>query len=291
MKLISLLILLFSLPALSCEVSLPSHLIVVGEGQGVGPISFDKCNESFQNDLRDILSEVEGRLSSHQLTDLLKMRGHSSIYIEPNRVHVTQLKSLIREQLPLPAGIQIKSLKAVNGPNFISLAPGDRIEVNCSSCLYGSQQPLNIQIIGFDGVNRSFIVNSDFRKMVRAYRIISSINSFAEIFPQESLREEYVEAIPHTDLVTDLSVLKFYRSNKPLKVGELLKLADLNAVNLVKAGLKTEVILENQLVRIKTQGISRSNGSIGDLVEVFHPQKNKKYQGKVVDINKVLVEL
>ena len=85
--------------------------------------------------------------------------------------------------------------------------------------------------------------------------------------------------------------LKFYKTNKPLRTGEILKLSDLNAINLVRAGLKTDVVLENQMVRIKTQGICRSNGTIGELVEVYHAQKNKKYLGRVVDINKVLVEL
>jgi flagella basal body P-ring formation protein FlgA len=94
-----------------------------------------------------------------------------------------------------------------------------------------------------------------------------------------------------TDLITDLETLKFFKTNKPLRTGDIIKRSDLNAINLVKAGLKTDVVLENQMIRIKTQGISRGNGAIGDIVEVFHPQKNKKYQGKVIDINKVLVEL
>jgi len=76
-----------------------------------------------------------------------------------------------------------------------------------------------------------------------------------------------------------------------MKAGDLLRQSDLNALSLVRAGVKTEVIIENELVKLKTSGISRSNGSLGEFVEVFHPQKNKKYLGKVIDINKVLVEL
>ena len=86
-------------------------------------------------------------------------------------------------------------------------------------------------------------------------------------------------------------MLKFYKLNKPLRPGELLRQSDLNPINLVKAGSKTEVIIENELIKLKTYGISRNNGGVGEFVEVFHPQKNKKYQGKVIDLNKVLVEL
>ena len=127
--------------------------------------------------------------------------------------------------------------------------------------------------------------------MVKAYRLTSPLASFSSLNDSDILKEEYIESIPHTDIITDMESLKFYKTNKPIKAGEILKASDLNAINLVRAGLKTDVVLENQMVRIKTQGISRSNGTIGELVEVYHPQKNKKYLGKVIDINKVLVEL
>ena len=135
------------------------------------------------------------------------------------------------------------------------------------------------------------MASADFKKMVKAFRLTSALPSFSSVNDTNILKEEYVETIPHTDLITDVEMLKFYKTNKPLKAGEILKKSDLNAVNLVRAGLKTDVVLENQMVRIKTSGISRGNGTIGELVEVYHPQKNKKYLGKVIDINKVLVEL
>ena len=266
-------------------------MVVVGEGSGTAIIKTQECSESIGVDTYTILRDVEGRITSSQLTELLSQRGHKDFTVAPHMLQVMQLRSLVRDQLQLPSGIQVRSTKGVNVPGIVALAPGDRMEVHCSNCLYGSQQPINIVINGFDGVNRTFNATADFRKMVRAYRVTSTVNSFAEILPAETLREEYVETIPHIDLVTDLEILKFFKTNKPIRAGELLKMSDLNPINLVKAGLKTEVILENSMVRIKTQGISRSNGAIGEVVEVFHPQKNKKYQGKVVDINKVLVEL
>ena len=127
--------------------------------------------------------------------------------------------------------------------------------------------------------------------MVKAFRVTQPLPSFSDIKDKNVVKEEYVEAIPHTDLITDFESLKFFKTNKPLRTGELIKRSDLNAVNLVKAGLKTEVILENSAIRIKTDGISRNSGSIGEMVEVYHAQKNKKYLGKVIDVNKVLVEL
>lgn len=291
MKYILFALLFIASSSFACEVNLPHQLVVINyEPSGKKAFRFKECDDKAMSDLHHFITNLEGRVASYQIKELMSSKGHE-ISIQPHSIKVQQMRSLIREQLPLPAGIQVKSSQSLNMPGAFALPAGDKLEINCSSCLFGSQQPINVTIHGFDGSRQSFIVNADFKKMVKAYRILAPLSSFSDISRPELLKEEYVESIPHTDLVTDLSTLKFYKTNKPLKAGELLKQSDLNALNIVKAGLKTEVVLENQVIRIKTQGISRSNGTIGELVEVYHPQKNKKYQGKVIDINKVLVEL
>ena len=274
-----------------CEIHLPERMVVIGDSTAGASITYKDCNEQIKPDVVQILQNVEGKISIHQLAAMLADKGHVDFSIKPEIVQVTHLQTFIRDQLRLPPGIHIKSISVFNVPKLLNLAVGDRVEVRCDQCLFGNKQPVNLTINGFDGMNRSFTAFIDFKKMVSAWRLITDVTSFSAIDPAQHLREEFIESIPHTELVTDLSSLKFYKTNKPLRSGQFLKFSDLNSLNLVRAGLKTEVILENRMIRIKTHGISRNNGALGDVVEVFHQQKNKKYQGKVVDINKVLVEL
>lgn len=275
----------------ACEVQLPHQLIIFSEAsERNGIIQQKDCNEKVIQDLYDVIRALDGRIASFQLKEMMTLKGHD-LNIHPQSINIQQFQTLIREHLNLPSGIQVKASRPLSGPAIIALPAGDKVEIECINCLYGTQQPLNLTIIGFDGTKQSLLATADFKKMVKAYRLLSPLPSFSTIPGVEILKEEFVESIPHTDLITDSSILKFYKTNKPLRAGDLLKKSDLNAINLVKAGIRTDVILENQMIRIKTQGISRSNGAIGEFVEVFHPQKNKKYQGKVIDINKVLIEL
>lgn len=285
------LLLLLSSPAFACQIVAPHKLVILDQDAILTTVRTQDCKQALLHDLKEILGGVEGRILSRQIIEMLASRGHEAPHFEPSMVQIKQFKHILREQLTLPAGVQVKSTKGINLPGVVALAPGDNIQVQCEGCLYESGQLIRVKIKGFDGVDRDYLASADFKKMVRAYRVTSNLSSFSSIEPKEYLREEYIESIPLTDLITDLEVLKFYKTNKPIPAGSLLKTSDLNAISLVKAGLKTEVILENQMIRIKTLGISRSNGSLGEIVEVFHPQKNRKYQGKVVDINKVLVEL
>lgn len=291
MKYLVLFLILATQSALACEVFLPYQMIVFNEeASGKNIYQIKDCNAKVADDLHQIVTGLEGRVASYQFKEMLTSRGHN-VDVNPPSVLIQQFRTLVREQLLLPPGVQVKSTRAVNLPGALALPAGDKMEISCSSCLFGSQQPLNVSIVGFDGSKQTMTVTADFKKMVKAYRLISPLASFSSINDKNILKEEYIESIPHTDLITDYDTLKFYKTNKPLRAGELIKKSDLNAVNLVRAGLKTDVVLENQAIRIKTQGISRGNGTIGELVEVYHPQKNKKYQGRVIDINKVLVEL
>lgn len=283
-------VLALSSSAFACEVHLPHHFVILGDAPLLtSAATHTGCSEHTLKDVNETLRSVDGKITSFQLAGLLKSKNHEVLF-QPNLVNVQHFKTLVREQLMLPSGIQLHSSQALNSQDFITLNHGETVEVECAGCQFGKKQPVNVNISGIDGTKKSVVVTADFKKMVKAYRVTSFHPAFAEV-STASLKEEYVEVIPHTDLVTNLDTLKFFKLNKPVRSGELLKQSDLNALSLVKAGVKTEVIIENELVKLKTSGISRSNGSLGEYVEVFHPQKNKKYLGKVIDINKVLVEL
>lgn len=282
--------LIVSTSLFACEVHLPQHFVVIGDTVDLmSAATHTGCPEHILKDVNETLRSVDGKITSFQLAGLLKTKNHEVLF-QPNLVNVQHFKSLVREQLMLPAGVQLHSSQALNSPDFITLNDGESVEVECANCLFGMRQPINVKITGIDGTNKSMTVTADFKKMVKAYRVTSFHPAFAEI-STAALKEEYVEVIPQTELVTELETLKFFKLNKPVRAGDILRKSDLNALSLVKAGVKTEVIIENAMVKLKTSGISRSNGALGEFVEVFHPQKNKKYLGKVIDINKVLVEL
>lgn len=287
----AILFLFLTVQAFACEVILPYQMLVFSSEQsGKNVYQIKNCDSKVSDDLHQIVSGLEGRVASFQLKEMMNTRGHQ-IEIAPQSVIIQQFRTVIRDQLLLPPGVQVKETRSINMPGILALPAGDKIEVSCIGCLFGTQQSLNVAVLGFDGSRQSMLASADFKKMVKAFRLTAALPSFSSVNDMNILKEEYIETIPHTDLITDVDSLKFYKTNKPLKAGEILKKSDLNAVNLVRAGLKTDVVLENQMVRIKTSGISRGNGTIGELVEVYHPQKNKKYQGRVIDINKVLVEL
>ena len=91
--------------------------------------------------------------------------------------------------------------------------------------------------------------------------------------------------------LTDLSRINLYKTNKTLRMGDVLRTGDLVPLTLVRAGDRVELIFENDHVRLKSQALSRQNGGVGDRVEVWNQANGKKYRGVVTEQNRVVVEL
>ncbi len=289
-KLFSFLLIVLSTAVSACEVEVPDRLVVIGDAPDLSAVlAHSGCSAENIREISATLLSVNGKITKFHFTELLRTRNIQA-EIKPHLFSVENLKHLVREQLKLPAGVQLQSSTAVNHPDYIVLSPGERLEVRCEACSFGVRDTLKLFVNALDGSWKGHLVTADFRKLVKAYRLTEFRQAFGVLTPSVLL-EAQVEAVPHTDLLSDLTHLSFYKLNKSLRSGDLVRLSDLTPLDLVKAGVSTEVVIENELIRLKTTGISRSNGSFGDLVEVYHPQKNKKYQGKVIDINKVLVEL
>lgn len=289
-KLFFFILLIMTGHILACEIHLPEQILTLGDHVDLSKVMMSsQCSQETLSEVNQTLKNSNGKIGNFQLSEILKFKNHN-VSFKPNLVHIQHLKNLVHEQIPMPTGVQMRSSEAINANNFMALNLGDRIEVSCIGCLFGSNQTLNVIVHGMNGSKTSLTVKADFKKMVKAYRVTSFQPAFSEI-SLSSLTEDFTETIPHTELFSELENLKFYKLNKPLRLGDLLRKSDLNRVNLVRAGSRTEVIIENELIKLKTHGISRNNGGIGEMVEVFHTQKNKKYLGKIIEHNKVLVEL
>lgn len=289
-KIFLALIILFSLKANSCEVTSPENLLLFDENPKLEDIiSAENCRPEEKKEFIQTLVSVDGKISGFQLKEILKNK-HFHILVKNEFIEIQHLKNLIRESLSVPANHLLSSIKSNEEQNFIPLDRFSKIQITCNECRFLSLENLGLVINRPDGTAQSVKIEAQFKKMVKAFKVIGNQQAFTEL-SKINFVEELVEAIPHTDLFNEKDHLNFYKINKPIGNGNLIRLSDLSAIDLVKAGLKTEVIIENEMIKLKTHGISRSNGSLGQLVEVFHPQKNKKYLGKVVGFNKVTVEL
>ena len=193
----------FAGQVLACEMTLPDHVIFLGEQNPQQSYIKSNCSVESAQEVHQTVMTMDGSVGAYQLNEIMTQKGFPGISFAPQIIKIQHLKNLLREQLLLPSGVHVKATRSVNTNNILALAAGDRLEISCNTCLYGSFQPINLTVKGFDGTNRSFIASADFKKMVKAFRVTQPLASFSDIQDKSFLKEEYVESIPHTDLITD----------------------------------------------------------------------------------------
>ncbi|MBA2405178.1 MAG: hypothetical protein H0V66_10440, partial [Bdellovibrionales bacterium] len=90
--------------ALACEVYLPYQMIIFSNDKsGVNVYQAKNCEAKVTDDLHQIVTELEGRIASFQLKEMMAARGHN-IEVQPQSVLIQQFRTMIRDQLLLPVG-------------------------------------------------------------------------------------------------------------------------------------------------------------------------------------------
>lgn len=287
MKLLFLFLSILSSSAFACEYLGKDGILITQKEISLADLTLKlkDCTEDEMNIIRSTLSNLEGNISAYQLNHLLNIEEFK---LNHERLIIKNLNKISRLQLALKENIHVFASK--DAPSFVEFNSNDTLSIFCNGCLYGQQQNLRLAIRSILGKVTNKDLKVDFITYFKAYRLMTNTSAFSTI-KEDDVEIIQVEKIPHTEFLTDLSQLRFYQTNKPLKAGDILKMSDLSASKIIYAGVRSEIILENNFVKIKTQGIPRSAGSIGEMIEVYHPEKNKKYYGKVIDINKVHVQL
>ncbi|MFY7992726.1 MAG: flagella basal body P-ring formation protein FlgA [Bacteriovoracaceae bacterium] len=292
-KLITFALIAFSFSSLACHIELPERILIIeNNNNDLSYQNASDCSLTEKEKLHEILMSTDGKITALQMMRMIQVQADVVLTIAPHLIQIDHLKNIARAQLPLPQSIFVKEIRpAIGMKSLYPMKNGDQIQLTCQDCLYGLNQKLVMTHNEFIGDKIQHLLTINFGKLTKAYKLTQPLQGFAELKNPALYQEDYIEVMPHTELVQDARILKFFKTNKPLKAGVYLRKADLVPMNLVRAGDQTELIFQNAQIEIKTGGIARNNGGHGDSVEVFVPEKKRKYLGKVIDDHKVVVEL
>ena len=93
------------------------------------------------------------------------------------------------------------------------------------------------------------------------------------------------------NIVTTLDNITFYKANRTILQGSAVSNLDLQAVNLINYGTPVNVTLKNQNINLQRTAMPNRSAQFGEIIELKNPNNNKIIAGKVVDYNKVVIEL
>jgi flagella basal body P-ring formation protein FlgA len=290
MKIIIFIIsLIIAMNSFGCSVSFHPKVLYSETQKILHGISFNNCSQETKNIISQRAFNSEGKTRVFYIIESLQKSVTESIQFEDNLTEFIPLeKTIIRTFMPSQINIKLTNLD-----NFF-LDNNDQIttySLFCLNCNKENPTDFVLKVTQKSGKLLEFPLNIQLVNSRKALKILKNIAPFTTTLDRSWFQEVEISEMGYSSPFSQINELEFYYPNKPLLAGEILKSSDLSANTLIRAGNKTEIILENEMIKIKTFGISRSNGILGQMIDVYHPEKKKSYQGKIIGLNKVVVTL
>jgi flagella basal body P-ring formation protein FlgA len=249
-------------------------------------IKESNCSQEIKNNFVDFISGASGDLDSRHLTQIFKMEYKTEIELSPEKVSVQPINDVIIDLIKIPRNLTLDKTSSLYGQSSLNLSPSDHLQATCNNCETAGSK--NIKLL----VNKSPIWFSvEILSKRHGLVINSEINPFAQRLTSAMFTHTAIFDDGRDHLFNDIKNIHFYKANKKLVKGKILKSTDLSPITLVRLGQKIKVVLKGQNIALKSSAIARQQGKFGDYIEVYNQKTNRKINAQVIDFNTVMVEL
>lgn len=288
---------LFSLPAFSseCSIELFSKVYRLESNQILQSrdlIKNSDCEDKVNNKLSNLIGNSQGTVGSDfLLRELQKDFPELLINIKNKKLSLLDLNLSLKEQLLSNNNLYFVQSRSLGNFSSIGLSEGEYLRSVCDACVSLGEKNVKIDLINtVDSTSRTIWLSSKIMAKIKVIRANRNI-SFQEkqLDPKDFYTDEIMTMTPDQSL-TSLQNIHFYKTNKTIFQNAVITNLDLQPVNLVNYGTPANVILKSHNISLQKTALPTRSGRFGDIIELKGPN-NKNIIGKVVDYNKVVIEL
>ncbi len=246
-------------------------------------IKNSNCSESINQKFIEIVSNASGKINHQFISNYID--EEAQIKVSPKIIMVETINTVISEQLGLKDLVIVKT-HSLLGKSAVTLSSNDMISVACQNC--NDIGTKNIKL----NINKEQLwLTSTIGKKVSVFKPIQNLNRQTPILSKDDFSPTSTVMTSKGNYFTDIENIRFYKLNRNLDNRSFLKNTDLTAKNLVSFGQKVKLKIKTKNIELKSIGTAKRGGRLGDFIEVQNPKSQKVFLGKIIDYNKVLVEL
>lgn len=283
---IRLVFILFSLLILdtnACEIKLAPHIIKLNKVLSDEVISTSNCNLKTNKKLLELINNSNGTINTQRINSLLG--SDENISLSPNKITITPIRELLDQKFGSES-LVVKNVTTMHKTGFLAMTAKPNTNFICKTCIKAGTHNVRAEI----GPEKIWI-NINLYKRVLAYKSLNTIGHMTPILTPKDFIKSVFLTQSHSSYFTDIKNIHFYKATRNISAGELLKANDLLPKNLINRGQKVQIIVKNKTINLNSVGKAMRSGKFGDFIEIQNPKSKKTTLAKVIDFNKVLVEL
>lgn len=299
-KLISFILFVLSLnvsaDTQACSVELFSKIYRLENNQALTNadiVHTSTCDNAVLNKISQIISNSNGTIGADFLKgELAKDFQTLSINITPRKLSLLELNSTLRDQLTSGSNLYFLDSKSLNGLRALGLLENEQLKANCESCTSFGEKNIKIDITNpLMNTIRTLWFSSKIFAKIKVFKAKRNLSFQQKHLEDSDFYADEIYSGNPDNLVTTLDNIHFYKVNRTIVQGSAISNLDLQPVNLINFGTPVNVILKNQNINLQRTAMPSRSALFGEVIELKNPNNNKILAGKVVDYNKVVIEL
>ncbi len=289
MKIFFLLYLIFIESSLSCTIFLSNKIISTSKETLPIGVEITNCTPNSKTLTTKMLSQFNGKIKNSIILNELQSKINEEFVINSGVTEFINIEATLRNNHNKNnLSFEVSQIFL---PQNISLNSYNDVEILCQDCQQARTHQAKLNLKKHNGENLVIPFTVETKHLVRSYRVLKYIPAFTNNIDRTYIEEIYTTEQNQSPVFNEIENLHFFTTNKGIPPNNLLLKSDLSPKIIVRSGDSIELIFENNMIKIKTFGISRSSGYLGQKVEIYQKEKNKLFSATIIDNNKALVNL
>lgn len=280
----------------SCSVELFSKVYRLENNQTLNSsdiVHTSTCDALILNKISQLISNSNGAVGADFLKREIEKDFQSlSVNITPRKLSFLELNTTLRDQLTNGSNLYFLDSKSLNGLRTLGLVEGEQLKANCESCSSFGEKNIKIDIANpLANSTRTVWFSSRIMAKIKVFKAKRNLSFQQKHLEAADFYADEIYSGNPDNLVTTLDNIHFYKANKTIIQGAAVSNFDLQPVNLINFGTPVNVVLKNQNINLQRTALPTRSAIAGEIIELKNPNNNKMIAGKVVDYNKVVIEL
>lgn len=290
--LISTLFLTSTITTFACNIQSFNKVVVISNSPLNSLKSLVKktdCDSQTISRFVKAIQKTKGTINSRIVSEII----NKEVMLKPNTIRVSHINNIVKNRILNDSDRYFfvdQSSRIID--SVVGLTSEESLSVKCNNCKTTGNKNITMSVYNpLTGKNKKYWITG--KNLIKAQALVARRNiSFSETSLSKSsfeLKEVYSDK-PEQFFVNP-SKLVFYKVNKSLKKGSPLKFNDLHSIYLIQSGKPATVLLKNNSLSLSSIAMPLRSARFGETVPLKNQKTKKTIIGKVIDFNKVVVEL
>lgn len=278
----------FSQSSFTCEIETYAQIVILDTSADHSRlIKNTNCANEELSSFINFVQTAQGTVSAQAFQQILP-----GVELKPSRIRFYNLQAQMNSHSLLPNEAQIVQASQINGQSFIAANAHEQIDFECQSCPAAGEHTLKISVRDvLGGKKTDHWAKVNIGVPVTAFVATRAQQAHLNALQSDGFEIKTIISTNPQEILNSETPIHFFKLSRAISPGETLKRSIVSPIQLVRPGVTSALTVRDSNIVLNGFALPLSYGVWGEVIKLKNQKSSRIIMGKVIDHNKVVVEL